>query len=383
MTTGLTVNPTGFNEVQYRRSYFTEYVRTSAFAPYMGIAEDGFGKPIHAFMETKKGGESIEIPIVARLKNGGVWGNTKLGGREEQLGRYKHNIGIEYRRNGIELPERDEHYSFAEAAGLTRPLLMEWSREQLRNDCIDGYFMVDNKKTFHTPLSNNETSDYKVAATQAEKDTWTTNNQDRVLFGNSTTNYNSDWSTAMATVTTAMTLDCDMLDEMKFLAKQADPHIRPIKVDDSHGQEFFVAFVGSHGFKQLKQDDTMRKANREARDRGAYKSETNPMFNDGDLIWDGMIIREVPEIPTLGTPGSSNGPGASSIACGMIALSGAQAVGVAWGMEPEFREKTETDYGHFMGIGVTECLGSNKIQRDQGSNVKIDNGMVTGFYGIS
>ncbi len=74
MTTGLTTTPSDLRETQYRRQYFTEYVRTSAFAPYMGVAEDGFGKPIHAFMETKKGGENIKIPIVARLKNGGVWG---------------------------------------------------------------------------------------------------------------------------------------------------------------------------------------------------------------------------------------------------------------------------------------------------------------------
>lgn len=377
MATGLTTTPSDLREDQYRREYFTEYVRTSAFAPYMGVAEDGFGKPIHAFQETKQGGETVKIPLVARLQNGGVWGNDKLGGREEQLGRYVHSISVEYRRQAIELPERDEHYSFAEAAGLCRPLLMTWSREQLRDDIIDAMFMVDDKKTLHTPLANNTTSDYKSAASDSEKNNWTANNSDRLLFGDSTTNYNADWSTAAGTVAAGMTVDTDMLDEMKYLAKVSDPHIRPLKVNDSYGQEFYVAFVGSVGFKQLKQSTAMQNANREARARDPYMSERNPLFTDGDLVWDGIIIREVPEIPGLGTIG------ASSANVGMISLCGAQACGVAWGMEPEFREKSETDYGHFMGIGVTECLGSNKIQRDTGSSVKIDNGMVTGFYGYA
>jgi hypothetical protein len=81
---------------------------------------------------------------------------------------------------------------------------------------------------------------------------------------------------------------------MKRLAKLADPHVRPFK--SSVGQEYFVAFHGSRTFRDLKADSTIATANRDARPRDV---EANPIFQDGDLIYDGVIHREVPEIDAI------------------------------------------------------------------------------------
>ena len=67
------------------------------------------------------------------------------------------------------------------------------------------------------------------------------------------------------------------------MAKLADPHIRPFKIDD--GREFFVMFIGSRAMRDLTQDATMINANRDARARESGGMNSNPLFQDGDLIY--------------------------------------------------------------------------------------------------
>jgi hypothetical protein len=100
--------------------------------------------------------------------------------------------------------------------------------------------------------------------------------------------------------------------------------------------------------------------------------DKNPLFQDGDLIHDGVIIREIPEFPVF-----SNG----TINCGGAFLCGAQAVCAAWGQEPMPTEKKEDDYGHFTGAGITEMIGVNKVMRKHGTlGTFKDNGVVSGFF---
>ena len=108
----------------------------------------------------------------------------------------------------------------------------------------------------------------------------------------------------------------------------------------------------------------------------AERGKDNPLFTGGDIIHDGVIVREVPELPVI------SGVGASSIDVGQAMLCGAQALGVAWAE----RTKTTTnvrDYGFMAGTGLQEIRGIGKLRfGTDGTTDKTapkDQGMVTLF----
>ena len=70
---------------------------------------------------------------------------------------------------------------------------------------------------------------------------------------------------------------------MKRIAATADPNIRPWKTKD--GYEYLVAFCGEYAFRDLKADLAT-----EQRD-GMQRGGDNPIFQDGDINWNGVIVR--------------------------------------------------------------------------------------------
>jgi hypothetical protein len=311
-----------------------------------------------------------------------------LSGKEEQLGKHTHSVAVQIARHGVELSEQDEHYDFSNAREAVRPLLQEWSRVLLRDRIVDALGTVAYSSssapqcaTFFNPQNTAE----NILSTSTQNNTWVAANVDRVLFGSLVSNYNATFATALANVdSTADKLTTGNISLMKQIAKltvtnartAGKPAIRPV-IDEysENGREYFVLFAGSLSFRDLKADSVIQNANRDARAREGGGMDKNPIFQDGDLIWDGVIIREIPEIPVL------TGVGASSIDVGPVFLCGCQSVAVAWGNMPTFRTKNEDDYGQFSGIGITEMAGANKIMRKDGeTGTLVDNSMVTGFF---
>jgi N4-gp56 family major capsid protein len=374
-----TVTPSDLQEIKYRREYWREYVRDSGFKPYMGGGSEGITSVIHTAFELTNNGKSLTIPLVDRLKNGGVRGNTRLSGNEEKLGKHTHSVAVQYARHAVELSKQDEHYDASNAREATRPLLKEWCASLLRDRIIDALGSVSfsettNKVFYDDPVDVGD----NVAASASEKNSWVTNHADRVLFGATTSNYSTTFATALGNVdSTDDKLNAEAISLMKRIAKDtSDPAIRPIRDQYvSDGREYFVMFCGSRTFRDLKTDDTIKNANRDARAREGDGMTRNPIFQDGDLMWDGVIIREIPEIPVLADAGDS------SIDVGPVFLCGAQAVCVGWGQEPAFTMKKEDDYGFFTGVGIEELLGVNKVMRKHGTDGTFkDYGVVTGFF---
>lgn len=380
-----TTTPTDLQEIKYRRDYFREYVRESGFKPYMGGAAEGPTSVIHTAYELTSNGKALTIPLVSRLKNGGVRGNTRLGGAEEKLGKHSHSVTVQYARHAIEFSKQDEHYDASNARDAARPLLKEWSSSLLRDRIIDGLCSVTfsgvQSKVFTGISTPNDALDNTVASA-AESNTWVAANSDRVVFGALKSNYNATFATALANVdSTNDKMTTAFVSLMKRVAKSAGSGtsvgsaIRPIRDSYSQdGREYFVIFAGSQPFRDLSQDAAMIAANRDARAREGRGMDDNPLFQSGDLIWDGCIIREIPEIPVL------SAVGASSIDVAPVFLCGAQALCAAWGQEPMFTAKKEDDYGFFSGVGIEEMIGVNKVMRKDGvAGTFTDNGIVTGF----
>ena len=345
-----TTTPTALQLQKWRKDFWREYVRESGFKAFMGSSPTSV---IHTIMELTTGGKTITIPLVGRLKGSGVTGNTTLAGNEESLGQYGHDITVDYRRHAVQLTKREMQYSAPDQLRVVRPLLKEWSMGELRDDIISAFHTINGT--------------VYASATEVNKDAWLVDNNDRVLFGAAAASY-TDHSADLALLdTTADKMSASVVAHAKRKAKQADPHIRPIRVGDQ-GREFFVHFMGSRAFRDLGEDSTMATANREARARGV---ETNPIFQDGDLIYKGVICREIPEIAAIANVGDS---GTTDVEPSFFC--GAQALGVAYGQMPRPTVKKEDDYGFVKGRGIEECLGVSKIIRDDGSD-PVDHGMLT------
>lgn len=338
---------------KWLRTYFAEYVRTSGFKPYMG---KGTNSIIQVKHELTSGGKSINIPLITRLKAAGVTGVSALEGNEEALGNFNQNIAIDFLRNAVRINVPDQHYSEFDLLQAGRDMLTTWAADKLRDDVIVAMGSIDGV-AYGT-------------ATAGQKNTWTVNNADRVVFGRALANYNATHATALNNILAAQTMNAATVSLAKRVAKTADPHIRPMRVNDASGREYYVMFVGSLTMRDLKNDATITAANREARPRDV---ESNPIFQDGDLIYDGVIVREIPEIAgfnnTAGTP----------VRIEPYYLCGAQAVGLAWGQEPK-AIKENFDYGMQMGIGTMEARGLEKMRFATGASSALkDHGLVTGF----
>jgi hypothetical protein len=272
----------------------------------------------------------------------------------------------------VELSKQDEHYDASNAREAVRPLLKEWSTSRLRDRIIDAMgstaFSGAQNKTFWSPLDSGR----NIVSDTTANNTWAAAHADRVLFGALISNYSATFATATATIdNSADKLSAGMVGVAKRLAKTADPHIRPIRSSAEDGREYYVMFCNSKCFRDLKADSTILANLRDARAREGNGMEKNPLFQDGDLIHDGVIIREIPEIPEF-----SNG----TINVAANFLCGAQAVAVAWGQEPRFTAKKEDDYDFFSGIGIEELIGVNKVMRKHGvAGTYKDHGMVTVF----
>lgn len=346
----------------WRRDYFKEYVRESGFMPYMGKGPTSIFMSLYELQE--QAGKTINMPLITRLVGPGVTGSAVLDGAEEDLGNYNCAISVDWLRNGVRVPKSTSFKTEIDLLGAAKAMLKQWSSEQLRDDIIRALLSV---------VTTGDTTVNLADSSAANRNAYNAANSDRLLFGKLVSNYSATWATAVGNIDTTddkMTAAAASL--MKRIAKLADPHIRPYKTAD--GKEFYVAFHGSRTFRDLKADSTITAANREARPRDV---EANPLFQDGDLIYDGVIHREVPEIDTVSATGTYNlnGIGASSCDVRPVFLCGQQAVGIAWGQEPSPKTDSAKDYGFRPGVAIEELRGVKKAA----FNGK-QHGLVTGFF---
>ena len=267
---------------------------------------------------------------------------------------------------------------FAEA----KPLLSDWGKSRQRDDIIRALMAL--------PTETLPAADVTVngllyeAASPAQRDTWQTANADRVQYGNARTNTAGTHALSLANMdTTNDKLTAANLSLLKRVALNADPHIRPYKTRD--GYEYYVAFCGTNPFRDLKLD--LQTVNKDARPREGDGVNKNPLFQDGDQIYDGVIVRQIPEISNFVTSTwtTLTTAGTTSNRVEPVFLCGQQAAAICWGQmaRPTFRK--EDDYQFLAGTGIDMCYGTIKMftkHPSSGSNL-VQSGVVTGFYASS
>ncbi|VWB70430.1 N4-gp56 family major capsid protein [Burkholderia lata] len=347
----------GLTPQQWDDQFFMEYVRQSRFLRYMGTDENSIIQLKDDL--TRKPGDRVTFANVRKLRGQGVTGNQVLEGNEEELDSRSMAVTVNPVRNAVVVTDWDDQKSAIDLRNAGKTALKLWAMEKMRNQTIDALYSINGV--------------LYAAATEVQKDAWLVDNADRVLFGAVVgNNAGNDHSASLANIdNTADKLSTAMVSLAKRRAQLASPAIKPIRLNED--EEWYVMFANSLAFRDLQSDPAMQQANREARAREGNGMNSNPLFTGGSLVWDGVIIREIPEIGVL------SGVGAGGIDVGANFLCGAQAVGVAWAQ----RTKSTTDvrdYGFRTGVGVQEIRGIEKLLFGKGPDDTADlvqHGLVT------
>lgn len=397
--------------IRFTQDINREFVRENMFAPYMS---DDINAIIRRRNELKAGGEQMNIPLVTKLRGNGKSTGT-LAGAEERIDNYGMRVWIDFLRQAVATTNSEQQKDSADIFGEAKPLLSDYAKERLRDELIQAFMALPSESP---PAGLGGEEGQRVNgilfgdSTASDRNTWLADNADRLVFGNALSNHFSattiaTFTSALSVVGTAQKLNSTTLSLMKRRAKLCSPKIRPYKTRD--GYEYYVCFTGSGGFRDAKADTLIAAANKDARARENNGMDDNPIFQDGDILWDGIIVREVPEISTAISSGTLDGgfTGWSALVSGGVSgriepafLCGQQAATHAIGrmMKPTFRK--EDDYGFITGTGFETAYGVAKIFKKhamfipntstlnsdsaagigRGLNSLVQWGVVTGFF---
>lgn len=360
-----------------------EYVRKSRFLPYMGTDQTSI-VTIRNELKSERG-DTINFPLVAVIKGRGVRGSEVLKGNEIDLGLANTAIKVDWLRQGVKVPKSTSFRTALDIYGMVRPGLRDWSANTLRDDILLAMNSVVVQGVVDAQgLPGTDATVIYPLATAAQRNAYLVNNSDRVLMGNLRSNITSgNFATSLGNVSLATGRSgVAHIDALKALAESAGAlvpsgsgsnltwAIAPFQEDSDAGREWFVYFVGSREFRDIAADSAMLAANTNARAREGSGMEKNPIFQGGDLMWNGVIIRKVPEIDNMILVGA--GGAAADVAPGFFM--GQSAIGVAYGMNPRIVEDLLEDYEFRPGMAIEELRGVAKT-----SFGGVQYGMVTSY----
>lgn len=249
---------------------------------------------------TVKAGGIVNIPMQRRM-TGGVTGNSALSGSEEAMVFDNLAVTPVYNRNAAAAHEQDRQKTIAdlmEQAGLASGI---WLAEKI-DDTIFGVL-----------------------------DAQTTNR----LYGGD--------ATSKATIEAADVMTAALLRKARAKAKAV--HIRPLIID---GREWYIVVMHPFQAYSLGADATWLPSNYYAQNRGA----DNPIIGMTMGAYQGLLIFENDRVESGADAGSGG-----NLDYAIAHLVGADAVGFAWSMLPQYIQETR-DYGSIIGRGAKAMFGA-------------------------
>jgi hypothetical protein len=364
--------------IQFRKELVKEFVRENMFSPYMGDAPTSI---IRTMFDPKKGGEQVNVPLVRSL-SGAAKSTGTLTDQEEAISNYGMRVWVDWARHAVATNDAEEQKDSADIFGEAKPMLSDWGKELQRDEIIQAYMALPSESA---PSGLGSSAGQRVNgvlyedATADQLNAWAAANSDRILYGNSVGHYSGTHVTDLGKIETSVDkFLASSVSLLKRQAKLAQPRIRPFKTKS--GYDYFVAFAPTTCFRDLKAD--LKTLNADARPR----SVDNIIFQDGDLMWDGVIVREVPEIDNFvddvwgsGIIGNlkTGGDGTSRVA--PVFFCGQNALAMPWAKMPTPTFRDSTDYQFIKGAGVKMCYGIAKTFFKSSTNL-VQWGVVNGFF---
>lgn len=345
----------------WRNDYFREFIRMSGLKPYMGTGKNNIIRVSEDLID--KAGKTVHFPLIGALRGNGVTGSQILVGNEDDQANYDDAVTVDWIRNALVVPKSTTYQTEIDLWNAAKEGLTEWSADKFKYDLVSAFGGIILPGAALSVGNAVDTWTSYALATAAQRNTYLTNNSDRMLFGSLVANSVSNvFATALGTVdstndnlTPAVGSIARDLADATGKANLNFPNrtsITPYTTKDGT-YSGYVMFCAPNSFRTLKQDATMTQANRDARPRDV---KANPIFQDGDLIFDGIIYRKIPELATLTIVGAGSG----GINVDRNFLCGQAALIAGWGQRPKPVTKKEDDYGFRPGTGIEELRGQKK-----------------------
>jgi N4-gp56 family major capsid protein len=349
-----TAAATGLTVQQWDDKFYVEYFQ-DRFKELKGEGENAIIQVKEDL--SKKDGDSVTYALVNRLTNAAITGVSTLEGNEEDLTSRSFRVYVDKRRNAVRVPEMAEQRSAIGLRAAAKPVLLDWAQEDTRDQYIAALQSI-NGVAFGS-------------SSAAQRDAWLVDNLDRVVFG-AGVGSGTDHSADLAQLDTTNDLFTNVnLDRMIMKAKTCTPRVRPMR-DAGNGKRYYVALANPYAFADLRNSlDT------EILALTNVEMQASKLFEGGDLMWNGVIIKECDNIPIYANLGNG---GTTEVT--PVFMLGAQAL--AHAVCKRWRTVTEEfDYNDKHGVAVDSIMGIRKMIFGSGSgdtdDLK-DHGVVTGYF---
>lgn len=353
------------DKIWMRDEYVTPYLRMSGFDAYMGRSTSSIIRTLSE--SVTNGGKTVVMPLIGLIRGEGVTGSQVLEGNEDDMDTYADEIRVNWRRNAVKVPKSTSYNTSLDLLNAAKPRLRDWAANKVLKTALIQQtqgIVVPGPSVTESDGTTTQAPDIVVPyaqATAAQRNAFIVNNSDRVLFGADIANASSGvMATALANVdNTNDKLTAAAISKVKRMAQNTASlaattanNISPITPYqlESDGSEWFVYWAHPNSFRDLRADPAMYNALKDSEVRG----KNNPLFRGGDLLWDGVIIREMKDLEVI--PGA----GAAGIDVAHNFLAGQSALAVAWGQEPRVITDRDQDYQFRPAVAIEELIGVKK-----------------------
>jgi N4-gp56 family major capsid protein len=234
----------------------------------------------------KTSGDTVTIPLTAKLSGSGVTGDSELEGNEEAISAYSDSIVIDQIRNAVRLTGKlDEQKNVYDMRMDAKNKLSIWAQE-----------FIERQMFFKLAGVNNVLVTDVDTTVVGARCAWS-NAPAQVPAADTAAGYGArylcaDYTNGADSLAATDLLTPALISMARIKAKMASPQIRPIKIE---GKNYFVMFIHPWQAFDLKNNATYAQAQREAQVRG----DSNPIFTGALGVWDGVVVHEHEYVPHI------------------------------------------------------------------------------------
>jgi N4-gp56 family major capsid protein len=349
-----TVSDSGLRPELWQKELMKVAMDTNFFSRFMG---EGANNIVQIKTDLKKThGDTVTIPLTAKLSGDGVTGDNEAEGNEEAINAYSDSVIIDQVRQQVRLTgKKDEQMNVYNMRSDAKDKLSMWATEFIERQIFLKLAGVNNLTL--TDVAGNTISKRALwSNTAAQVPTADTGNGygDRYL--------GADYTSGTLASTDLITPHLISMAKYKAMIKQANgmPKVNPLRID---GREHYVMFIHPWQASDLKNNATFAQAQREAGVRGS----DNKIFTGALGVWDNVILYEHEYVPFLDITVAGHNFYATAtgtniaadafraLLCGQQAAAFVQTQGSFSMVEKSF------DYGNKMGYSTGIIGGIQKL----------------------